>query len=55
MLFKLLREELDRLLVAKIEQPEVALAALGTTSVSAILQLLRDEERAMSDRDGLGW
>ena len=48
-LFKLLREELDRLLLAKIEQPELKLTQLGTTSVSAVLQLLRDEELAMNN------
>lgn len=48
-LFKLLREELDRLLLAQIEAPEdeqnLAAGAAGSTAVLAVLQLLEDEER----------
>ena len=48
-LFKLLREELDRLLLAQIEAPgddgNLSAGAAGSTAVSAVLQLLEDEER----------
>jgi hypothetical protein len=50
-LFKLLREELDRLLLAQIEAPgdedNLSAGAAGSTAVSAVLQLLEDEERKM--------
>ena len=50
-LFKLLREELDRLLLAQIESPgdeeNLSAGAAGSTAVSAVLQLLEDEERQM--------
>ena len=45
MLFKLLREELDRLLMLKIEEPESSVSEHGATAVSAVLQLLAAEER----------
>ena len=52
-LFKLLREELDRLLLAQIEAPgggghDLSAGAAGSTAVSAVLQLLEDEERQMT-------
>jgi hypothetical protein len=52
-LFKLLREELDRLLLAQIEAPgegghDLSAGAAGSTAVSAVLQLLDDEERQMT-------
>ena len=47
-LFKLLREELDRLLLAQIEAPGEGLSGAGSTAVNAVLQLLDDEEKQMS-------
>ena len=38
---KLLREELDRLLLAKVEDPAASLTAHGATAVNAVLQVRR--------------
>ena len=46
-LFKLLREELDRLLVSKVEAPDLPLSSHGTTAINAVVQLLAQEERDM--------